>query len=681
MFEKDFYIKAKSDGLPLEAHNCAVYNTAAILNEMFHLKLDREILRYASIFHDLGKANPLFQSNMESGNFTKTCRHEFSSLLFIDSVPLCEEMRDIVAFIILTHHKSLESEEKRGFVYQYNSYSRFEENHIGNISEWGKNVQNFMAMFYNIHIEIPTRARCEEIYKEYYNKALNLQYGVSYYRGVFQMADRFSSAYPNEQERFKKLSMMFRVPDISVYQEHNANYPLSLIDSDKTKRHTIVIAPTGSGKTNATMKRCVGRIFYLLPFQASINAMFQRFKNDLGENAFIGIRHASVNNLIFVDETTKDVSKFFGTSVMVATPFQVLRPIHKLKDYEITEIDLRGQDVILDEIHTYAGLTQAHVIEFIRYLVSINCRIHICTATIPSKLLNCILEILGKDKTQIMKLDDRALDTFNRHIIHTSENFDGVEHDIFSRYDNGEKVLIVRNQVSLAQDVYRKIKQMRPDAKILLIHSRFERWRRAEIEDMLMKYNSSDSGCIVVSTQVVEVSLDINFDVMFTDCAGIKSLIQRFGRINRQRKNIGVLRDVFVVANTDSTCLPYDSVECARTFEVMKEYDGKVLPERDIQKIIDKVDCDGDVKKITAPTEWKMFSNNINVSISEAMEFKGYVGVLEKNVDEYMETGDQGYEIPIANNRGYKKLTDRDDETRVIIQKNDYDDEYGLRVR
>ena len=48
-------------------------------------------------------------------------------------------------------------------------------------------------------------------------------------------------------------------------------------------KHTLVIAPTGCGKTNFVMKRCTKRIFYILPFQASINAMFLRFKNDIKE--------------------------------------------------------------------------------------------------------------------------------------------------------------------------------------------------------------------------------------------------------------------------------------------------------------------------------------------------------------------------------------------------------------
>ena len=77
-------------------------------------------------------------------------------------------------------------------------------------------------------------------------------------------------------------------------------------------------------------------------------------------------------------------------------------------------IDLKGCDVILDEIHTYTGVSQAIVIKLVEILKSINCKIHIGTATMPSILYNKILSLLGDDVLEI-SLPKKELEKFNRH--------------------------------------------------------------------------------------------------------------------------------------------------------------------------------------------------------------------------------------------------------------------------
>ena len=94
-------------------------------------------------------------------------------------------------------------------------------------------------------------------------------------------------------------------------------YPLSLIDSDGTKKHTFVKAPTGAGKTDFLIKRCRGRIFYTLPFQASINAMYERILHDLGDHVEdIRLLH-SISQLLIGEEriTEKVIQDIFGASI------------------------------------------------------------------------------------------------------------------------------------------------------------------------------------------------------------------------------------------------------------------------------------------------------------------------------------------------------------------------------
>ena len=646
-------IKSKSNGLDLYTHSEAVKDTANIFNNKAGFNISHDVIYWMSILHDVGKANPLFQSNMESQNFEKVCRHEISSVLFIDVVP--EHIRDVVALTILSHHKSINNDERGLYCLIDKQENIVYKNHINNIAEWGKNVQKYLLYHYGINVAIPTEKRCVDILDYYFELIEKMNYGYSLERGLLMMADHFASCFENAEERLKNIESLWIYPDVTCYQTKNSKYPLSLIDS-QNKRHTLCIAPTGVGKTNFMMKRVTKRVFYTLPYQAANNAMYKRIQNDLGKKYVVGLKHASINAVSFIDEYVKTLSNFYGLPVKITTPFQIMGVILRLKGYESTILDLQGQDIIFDELHTYNTMSKYYILSMIKFLISINCNIHICTATMPTWLQNEIIEILGEENTQIVKLDNTILDTFDRHIVHTCNSCD--YNEIKKRYEKGEKVLVIRNQIKLAIQIYLELKKMIPNCKILLLHSRYRRCDRVKKEEILLgDFNVKDEPCIVVSTQVIEVSIDINFDVGFTDVADIMSLIQRFGRINRQRKCIGILKDVYVWKNTNSSELPYDKDVCEKTFQILNdEFNNKLLKERDLQRVIDFVHPDKSQEEYESANPYdenhiwkqKMFSHVINTSLAEELEFNGYMGVLESDEANYIATHDKNLEIPFS---------------------------------
>src|SRR5262249_8666088 len=118
----------------------------------------------------------------------------------------------------------------------------------------------------------------------------------------------------------------------------------------------------------------------------------------------------------------------------------------------------------------------------------------------------------------------------------------------------GMAVLIVCNTVRMARQVQDMLLQLASDDAISvdLLHSRFTARDRFAKElalstQMGTQYRQDlNRGYILVATQVVEVSLDIDFDVLLTEPAPLEALLQRFGRVNRGRKR--QTSDVFVVA-------------------------------------------------------------------------------------------------------------------------------------
>jgi CRISPR-associated endonuclease/helicase Cas3 len=322
--------------------------------------------------------------------------------------------------------------------------------------------------------------------------------------------------------------------------------------------------------------------------------MCERIKNDLNDCVEdIRLLH-SISRLVIEDDKIEEkiIQDKFGASVKVLTPHQLASIAFGVKGYEAILFDLKGCDIILDEIHTYSEIVQSIVLKMVEILKNIGCRIHVGTATMPSVLENDILKILDKEQTQYIQLPDNILNTFNRHIIYKTSSFGNLIPIVKESINNQQKVLIVCNRVATAQSVYERIDDLFGNVPKMLIHSRFKRDDRNHKEAALKAvYNKTNDACIVISTQVVEVSLDISFDMMITETAPIDALIQRFGRINRKRDftTRGKYKPVYVIAppETEKHAKPYSKHVLQQSFKVLP--DGELLKESSLQSLIDEV--------------------------------------------------------------------------------------------
>lgn len=124
---------------------------------------------------------------------------------------------------------------------------------------------------------------------------------------------------------------------------------------------------------------------------------------------------------------------------------------------------------------------------------------------------------------------------------------------------------VVCDTVRVAQDVYSELKLALPDWKVVLLHSRFTLADRTAIEkkivSLLGKNGDRPEKMIVVGTQVLEQSLDIDFDVMITESAPTDQLIQRAGRLHRhirENRSRHHPEPVMVITGvpTDTTVIP-----------------------------------------------------------------------------------------------------------------------------
>jgi CRISPR-associated endonuclease/helicase Cas3 len=252
------------------------------------------------------------------------------------------------------------------------------------------------------------------------------------------------------------------------------------------------------------------------------------------------------------------------------------------------------------------------------------------------------------------------------------------------------------NQVRRAQDLYTRTIDLFPNVPSMLIHSRFMRGHRALLEKKLKQdFDQADGPCLVVSTQVVEVSLDISFDLMITEAAPLDSLIQRFGRVNRRRNEatIGKYKPVHVIAPYDDPkgSLPYNHEIVQKSFAALP--DGELLRERNVQGLIDDVfadlkDASIDLFSIFRDGQFlqKELTHLPKSVLIEAMEIEAACCIRQSDMPAYKEGNFEqrtNLEIPVPfKSIGFRGLEQvkKCGSNPFLVPDDAYDDVLGLQL-
>lgn len=562
-------------------------------------------LLYTSIvFHDLGKAHSDFQKLlMKKRNSWYFQRHELFSLSFVNRLKYTAEEKRKVEFAVLGHHKSLK--ELFSFVDKnYESYEDEEESALSFLSECGKmdtdEVLRILDQFnYEItrDVSLPIYGIIRQYNKEKYNlKSKEFLFYLMLVGGLKQ-CDHLASAGIKKIQRLEAsdFDFLYKFP-LYTHQQKSAD----------AIGNVILSSPTGSGKTETSLlwlKKQVatfgqGRVFYILPYTASINAMYMRLNEEMpSDPPKVGMVHGKLAQFLEYDLENEHSSmsadakiklltefKTLVTPIKITTPFQLLKHIFGVKGFEKGMFEWVGAYFIFDEIHAYDPITFAQIMVLLAFVIdNLNVRVFIMTATLPTFLRKRI-ETEVKSYSSIMA-DTDLYKSFTRHSVHLK---DGMLIDslvqIQNFLDEGKKVLVVCNTVEQAQLVYLQLNSLNK----VLLHGSFNSEDRMKKEQAL----KLDSTYLLVGTQAIEVSLDIDFDILFTEPAPLDALIQRFGRINRKRKKGISPCFIFKERGEKDSFIYKDEEVISRTLAAIAkiEQEGNcVIREDKLQSIIDFV--------------------------------------------------------------------------------------------
>lgn len=263
----------------------------------------------------------------------------------------------------------------------------------------------------------------------------------------------------------------------------------------------------------------------------------------------------------FVDTRKKSLLAEVG----VGTLDQALMAIMPFKHQSLRLLGLRHKLLILDEVHAYDSYMVKLLENLLHYHALQGGSVIILTATLPfflrQKLLTAFYKGLNGNK-QVLELEqslpfplmtqlnhnglvEQAIETrqeVKRQVnIEWINNIEAGIDKISKAIQQGKIICWIKNSVQDAISLYQQVQlNLQLDhTQILLFHSRFAYCDRLEIEEKTLQWAGKTSnhqiraGKVIIATQVIEQSLDLDFDEMISDIAPIDLLIQRAGRLQR----------------------------------------------------------------------------------------------------------------------------------------------------
>ncbi len=619
---------AKDTGETIFEHTANVVGTANKIcsglpfpdNERKQLSVALSLL---AVFHDLGKAATGFQNSLRHKKGWGH-RHEIISTAIANI--LVPEIPKEALFAILTHHRSIPESitTKREKCLPLNELPfdgdtpAWDQMIMECLQNWDALRELLLCFTKLCPLDIPAYLRFNGLglpeivlHRVHQKKMAGFnRRNASLLRGLLVSADHIASAHQFDlpivpvQNDFRPVIYHHELKDQNIlpFQERCA----------ETEGDAILKAPTGSGKTAAILLWAVknqvsnGRLFYVLPHTASINAMYRRLQKIYGEIA-VGVLHhknaASLYHMFESDYPSIEAAKLAKTisalarelyhPIRVTTPHQILRVALQGKGWELGLAEFPNACFIFDEIHAFEPLLTGLTIATVKWLKTMGAKVLFASATLPSFLESILKTECCIDYGQVICPDpgnaaDKAVLNKLRHKVEIRQgsllaNIDAVIHEIKA---SDKTALIICNHVATSQIVWARLNAVFDG--VLLLHARFNAEDRFRIESAIQ---GKKPPRILVATQAVEVSLDLDYESGYIEPAPADALGQRLGRINRKGSRppapVVIFKEPSAVSKGRPLYLPYDKEVTEKTVSLLG--DIRFLTEKILTEIVNDI--------------------------------------------------------------------------------------------
>ena len=352
---------------------------------------------------------------------------------------------------------------------------------------------------------------------------------------------------------------------------------IKLIEAASQPGVYVLEAPMGLGKTEAALyaayqllcKKLATGIYFALPTQLTsdkiherVNTFLTRILNDESphKQALLVHGNAWLKQFEMGEEGNPDGAWFAQGKRGILAPFavgtidQALMAVMNVKHGFVRTFGLAGKVVILDEVHSYDSFTGTILDALVKALRKLHCTVIILSATLTQERRAKLLGITSistayplitaqPNTGELAEVSVELISDVSVAIVHQPE-INAIE-EALRRAEDGQQVLWIENTVKEAQVLYKKLADRARGMSVAcgLLHSRYTKADRAAKESDWVIYfgkggteTRAQQGRILVGTQVLEQSLDIDADFLVTRIAPTDMLLQRLGRLWRHEK-------------------------------------------------------------------------------------------------------------------------------------------------
>lgn len=565
----------------IEEHILDLLEVLDLLLELGYIKnyTIYDLVEKACIYHDLGKLNKEFQKRVNSKkirfNEEKEVVHNILSLYFIDSKKF-KSTEDYlkVAISVFNHHS-----------------------YCNNFDEMTKKEELIRILIENFKIyELDDFIKSDLADMVEDNDAIKI-------KGYLHKCDYSASAervaeYKND---FLSKSLEMLLNKWKIDNKKASWNDLQYFCKENKDENIIAIAQTGMGKTEAGLL-WIGdtKGFFVLPVRAAINAIYDRVRNDILENKSIDERVAILHSssleyyMKIFDKSNEflneynNMGKSLSIPLNISTMDQIFDFLYKYPEYELKLTILSYSKIVIDEIQAYGPDLLAYLICGIEKIVEFGGKVAILTATLPPFIKDLLKKNINFKENKTEFIND-----MKRHNLKVIDKKLKVN-DIYQKYienkklNKSNKILVVCNSIRESINLYEELISLIDETEeVNILHSKFIRKDRAKKECEILRFgrtydenkNIDKQNGIWISTSIVEASLDIDFDYLFTELRDLNSLFQRLGRCNRKGKKENKDYNCYIYTKIDYVDLINGNVDKV-LFDLSKEairyFDGKI---------------------------------------------------------------------------------------------------------